>query len=521
MKRITILLLLALFLLSACGVKEDYSSELEVEVEAPDVISAFEAVPVGPVYPLVEEPASLSVLYPADVEEISEGTKQLADAFTDETGITLKLQPVAANVYLSDLTTILSAGDVPDLLYDPPGYLMDTDQMDVILPLEDLIEEYAPNYLRAANGCYDGLQALIEENGHIMRMYQFYDSPQFIPALGVAIRQDWLEELEMDPPETYDDYHDLLLAMKNRYGCKLPFRMLPAGITGADNFTAGFGVSVGARTAAQGFYQVDGVVHYGLLERGFEDYITTMRTWYDEGLITVAYRDIVDLGSNSYLIELSTGESGVFFLPLESFDLLSGMCDFPITAGMDPVTETGAVSHLAPRRATSIAGAGISITELCQSPELAVQAADWFYSDTATMIGNYGIEGKTYTLQDSTPEYTDLALKDLANLTASLQGVWATAREKVFQEEYLDVLAVWTRQKDTDYMLPDLHFGTKAQDAYELLMLDINSYADGCVAQLVSGDMPISEIPAIRERLKELHIDEALSIWQKALDNYK
>ena len=211
----------------------------------------------------------------------------------------------------------------------------------------------------------------------------------------------------------------------------------------------------------------------------------------------------------------------VFFLPLESFDLLSGMCDFPITAGMDPVTETGAVSHLAPRRATSIAGAGISITELCQSPELAVQAADWFYSDTATMIGNYGIEGKTYTLQDSTPEYTDLALKDLANLTASLQGVWATAREKVFQEEYLDVLAVWTRQKDTDYMLPDLHFGTKAQDAYELLMLDINSYADGCVAQLVSGDMPISEIPAIRERLKELHIDEALSIWQKALDSYK
>ena len=62
MKRITILLLSALFLLSACGVKEDYSSELELEVEAPDAMSAFETVPAGPVYPLVEEPASLSVL---------------------------------------------------------------------------------------------------------------------------------------------------------------------------------------------------------------------------------------------------------------------------------------------------------------------------------------------------------------------------------------------------------------------------------------------------------------------------
>ena len=66
-----------------------------------------------------------------------------------------------------------------------------------------------------------------------------------------------------------------------------------------------------------------------------------------------------------------------------------------------------------------------------------------------------------------------------------------------------------------------LDLGTKAQDAYEVLMLDINSYADGCTAQLVSGDMPVSEIPAVRERLKELHIDEAIAIWQTALDNYQ
>ena len=256
MRRIIILLLAALFLLSACGVKEDYSSELEAAVKAPDAMSAFEAVPAGPVYPLVEEPTMLSVMYPSYLEDVSEGTKQLADAFTVETGITLKLRPAAANNYLSDLTTILSAGDVPDLLYDPPGYLMDTDQMGVLLPLEDLIPAYAPNYLRAANGCYDGLQALIEDNGHIMRMYQFYEEPRFTPTLGVAIRQDWMEELGIDPPETYDDYHALLLAMKNRYGCKLPFRMLPSGAASGDCFTAGFGVSVGSRTASNGFYQL-------------------------------------------------------------------------------------------------------------------------------------------------------------------------------------------------------------------------------------------------------------------------
>ena len=519
MKRIMSLLLSALFLLSACGVKEDYSSELEIP--APSSLPAFDAVPEKTAYPLITDSAKLSLIYPGNQDTVTVGTQRLVDAFTAETGIKLVLRPMAANGYLDDINMMLSTGDVPDLIYDAPGYMMDTDRMDVLLPLEDLIAEYAPNYIQAARSCYDGLQALIEDNDHIMRMYQFYDSPQFIPMLGVVIRQDWQEELGLDLPETYDDYHDLLLAMKNQYGCRLPFRMLPAGITGADNFTAGFGVSVGARTASNGFYQMDGEVKYGLLEDGFTDYVTTMRRWYDEGLITVAYRDNVDLGSNSYLIDLSTGESGVFFLPLESFDLLSKMCDFPITAGMDPVKTYGELSHLAPSRATSIAGTGISITELCEAPELAVQAADWFYSDTATMIGNYGIEEETYILQDGKPEYTELTLSNLPDQTANLQGICATAREEVLLAEYLDVLDVWTRQKDTDYMLPELYFDTKVRDAYESLMLDINSYADGCIAQLVSGDMPVSEIPAMRERLKELHINEAMQIWQKSLDNYR
>ena len=63
MKRIAVLALAAWFLLSACGVKEDYSSELEVK--APAVLSVFDAAPAGPDYPLVEEPAALSVIYPA------------------------------------------------------------------------------------------------------------------------------------------------------------------------------------------------------------------------------------------------------------------------------------------------------------------------------------------------------------------------------------------------------------------------------------------------------------------------
>ena len=57
-------------------------------------------------------------------------------------------------------------------------------------------------------------------------------------------------------------------------------------------------------------------------------------------------------------------------------------------------------------------------------------------------------------------------------------------------------------------------------DRYEQIMLDVGTYSDGCVAQLINGDMPISEIPNVQAKLKEMDIEEVIDILQRALDNY-
>ena len=148
---------------------------------------------------------------------------------------------------------------------------------------------------------------------------------------------------------------------------------------------------------------------------------------------------------------------------------------------MDPVQEPGDWTHLAPSRASAIAGPGFSVPETCLRPEVAVMAADWFYGREAGDGALLGVR----TVPDGAGR-----------------------------------MAAWSRQKDTAYMLPDIPFGEKVRDAYGAIMQDVGSYADGCIARLVSGDMPLEELPQVRQRLRDMGIEEAIAIRQTLLDNY-
>ena len=537
MKQMLLGIALLLFSLTACGTAagirgeipldagNDFVEESQLELSS---LSVFEKTPAKAVYPLVTESPEISIAYPSDLRQDSEGTLALMAALEHTTGIRVNLQLLPAQDYITGLQTQEASGTVSDLIMAAPDFMLQTERTNWLLPLDDLIAEYGPNYIEAVKKCYDGVQSLVTDEDNIMRLFRFFDTPQLTPDIGVVLRQDWLDALGLEPPETYGDYHELLLAIKNTYNPALPFRMLPAGITPGDNFTAGFGVSLGSITANEGFFQEDGVVKFGALEPGFSEYVTTMRQWYEEGLITLAYRDEADIYTNSYLIDLSVGGSGVFFLPLASYAALSAMCDFPIRAAMDPVQSSGDQTHLAPSRATSLYAPGFSIAVACDNPELAMQVADWFYSDEALLIGNFGLEGVTYTLEENTPAYTDIIRNNPQGLsqsdavlryTTDLQGVIYETHRQYLLHDQMDVLNTWSRQKDSANMLPNgLRFTFKEGEAYSAIMADINSYLDGAIAQLISGDMPLSEIPAVQERLTALNINRAIALKQTALD---
>lgn len=527
MKRFSLVLpLLCFILLSGCGSEKDVPEAMPHQDFASNSAEVqndvFQSSPAPVSYPLEAAP-TLTLYYPLSADALPVGDQQLLTAWEDATGATIHATGIPADEYQNNLNTYTSAGEIPDLMLNVPSYLM-TEDIDALLELSDLIAAYAPNYVSAVNALDGGPQSAVNSDGKLFSMCILLDHPAILSGFGLVLRQDWMEELGVSAPETYDDYHDLLLAIKDAYHPDQPLRIPESGVTGYNNFCAGFGISLGSRSANHGFYQVDGTVHYGPLEEGFTQYLTLLHQWYQEGIITSKFLDFTDFGSNSYLIELSTGECGAFFLPVTAHDTLEGMCSFLITPSMDPVQNSGDTTHLASNCATVVWGPGYSVSTMCESPELAVMALDWLYTPEARTLSAYGTEGGSYEIIDNQPTFTALVQEDpsiqLPNYTAMTLGA-CIAPEIVSLLSASDAMEVWNRQKDDDYMIPQgVQMTQEDSEEYTALAADISTYIDSLIPQFITGERPLSDIPAAQEKIRSWDVDRCIALWQEALDRY-
>lgn len=527
MKRFSqILPLLFLVLLCGCGSEKDVPEAMPHQNFASDSADAqsnvFRSSPAPISYPLEDAP-TLTLYYPLSADSLPTGDQQLLSAWEGATGVTIHATGIPADDYQMNLNTNISADEMPDLMLSVPSYMM-TEDIDALLELSDLIAEHAPNYIAAVNELEGGPQAAVDSDGDIFSMCVLMDHPAILSGFGLVLRQDWMEELGVSAPETYDDYHDLLLSIKSTYHPAQPLRIPEKGVTDYNNLCAGFGVSLGSRSANHGFYQVDGTVHYGPLEEGFTQYLTLLHQWYQEGIITSKFLDFTDFGSNSYLIELSTGSCGAFFLPITAYNTLEGMCSFPITPGMDPVQNSGDTTHLASDCATVVWGPGYSVSTTCETPELAIMALDWLYTPEAQVLSAYGTEGISYERSDGHPAFTALVQDDpstqLPDHTAMTLGA-CIAPEIVPVLSGTDVLDVWNRQKDAAYMIPQgAEMTQEDSEEYTALAADISTYIDSLIPQFITGERDLSEIPAAQEKIRSWNVDRCIELWQKALDRY-
>ncbi len=527
MKRNRLILpFLFLVFLCGCGSQKDVPEAMPHQNFASDSAasqhSVFQSSPAEVAYPLEDAPA-LTLYYPLSADALPAGDQQLLSAWENATGASINAIGIPAEDYQKTLNMDLSAGEIPDLLLNVPSYMM-TEDVDAVLELSDWITKYAPNYISAVNELDGGPRSVVDSEGKIFSMCILMDHPAILSGFGLVLRQDWMEELGAITPETYDDYHDLLLAMKDAYQPAQPLRIPERGVTDYNNFCAGFGVSLGSRSASHGFYQVDGTVRYGPLEEGFTQYLTLMHQWYQEGIINSKFLDFTDFGSNSYLIELSTGDCGAFFLPLTAYDTLEGMCSFPITPAMDPVQKSGDTTHLASDCATVVWGPGYSVSTMCEHPELAVMALDWLYTPEARALSAYGTEGVSYEITGKQPTFTALVQNDpstqLSNYAAMTLGA-CIAPECVSLLSSSNAMEVWNRQKDDACMIPQgVQMTQEDSEEYTALAADISTYIDSLIPQFITGERPLSDIPAVQEQICSWDVDRCIELWQEALNRY-
>lgn len=530
-------LCLSLGLLCACGSSRDVpeimprqsyaaSEEDSMQEYAAEV---FQSAP-GPIsYPLPDVSAALTLAYPLNNDFDLPGDRQFLAEWEKATGVTIEAEAIPGTEYYAGLNQRIAADELSDLYLHLPDYLLETD-VGVAQELGSLLSQNAPNYISAVNSLPDAVHAVTEADGRICRMALLMDQPSVYADFGLMLRQDWMDALDLSSPETYDDLHNVLLSIKDAYQPAQPLRLLNTGFTDYNNLCSGYGISLGSTAPNNGFYQVDGQVRYGPLEAGFTDYLTMLHLWYQEGIITPAFLDAADPTANSYLGDVSTGDYGAFFLPLDSFSALGSMCSFPLAPAMDPVTAHGEITHLSTAAATVIWAPGYSVSTACPDPALAVQVLDWLYSEEAQLLGGYGTDGESYTMENGTPAYTDLILHNPQGLappealgtytSPSLSGLRPKDAVLLLYETRA-LLEVWSQQKDAAYMLPQgLALTQEEAETYSGFAADFSTYVDSVIPQLITGEIALDEIPAIQQSVRDMGAEDCIALWQAALDRW-
>ena len=510
-------------------------AETSAELPAPEPAEEASAAepepepePEGPPaleLPLADHDVTLSAFwsYPPWLTNFIEAQdKPTFVALSEATGVDLDILGVSLFNASEQFALMVASSDYTDIVADfGMQYTGTYDQAiedEIIYDLKDIIDEHCPNYYGIIHSDDSIYKAVVTNNGNIPAFLTINDENVYIRG-GYWINTDMLAQIGADMPETYDQWHDVLVSFRDQLGADGAL-WIDSYATSAD-LTSGYGVKAD-------FYQEDGQVKFGFIEDGMKEYLTMMNEWYADGLI---YHDFYSQMAGADKPDPSLvdgGTSGIWHKAANSF----GEYSVASSAISQPILKAGDVNHFSERSDRVQAGADWAITTNCANPEIAAMMLDYLYSEEGIMLTNYGIEGVSYELVNGEPVYTELltnnpdmsfnqalAIYALFN-TAGIYNV-NTRMDVTYSEEQIASREIWAAHNDTANNYPSAASMTiEESEKFYGTYNDIDNYIDENLLAFIIGTTPLSEFDSFKETLISMGIEDCIAIKQDALDRY-
>jgi len=474
------------------------------------------------IYRVTDEPVKLTYWVKNDKTNAVSNYAEIETyrVLQEKTGVEIEfLHPVG--VWHEQLPIMFAADDLPDIIETvnsnvvPGGGPDKAIEDGKILRLNELIEEYAPNYQKARLSDEEARRLTVTDGGNMFcfpKLFTFEAKSWG----GPLIRKDLLEDLNLKKPETFDDWYHMLKAFKE-YGIEIP---LMADNPGWDT-TREFGVFIGGFDVNKGFIVGrDGKIKFGQMEEGYKRYLQTFNKWYQEGLIDPEF----DTRSGDSRAEyLTSGKVGA--------SVAVGFGDFEVVAAPYPVENRGDKARFRQKNWRN-GRYEAYITSKCKYPEIAVMWFDTHYTKEGADLFEIGQEGVTYELVNGEYVWTDTIMNypggknvglnkytivnspHLVRTPDSFEVLDPIEVRKVQTE---DAQAIWS-DGPTDGMLPPLTFRTEESDELNSFIGEINSYAAKMYVEFIKGTTPLDYWDEYVSTLKEMGIDRAIEIYQGAYD---
>lgn len=547
-KLVALLLSLALVLsLGACGGNGESSTSSEASpsstteesgaaAESGDESQAETAETGEFQLPIVDEPTTLSYFVADDSNAAIMTTDWNDNEFYQEmerrTGVHLEFEMVSSADYQTNFNLMIASGNLADMIYVGASYYAEGVDAAIddgyFLDLTDLVDEYMPNYerIRTSDVQYELLSTT--DSGRLGAVYELRQSKQG-PWLGLWIRQDWLDDLNLDTPVTFDDYHEVLTAFKNEKGATAPLILNFSGSDGE------FGTMSGGLNVLNS-WQLDetGKVNFGPYMDAWKEYVTIMHQWYTEGLIDPDFMATDERTAD--MAKVVTGASGLFaalYTMPSVYEAASEDPNMNLAPVNPPVMNEGDEGHI--RLRDSYTSGNTAISADSENWEVALRWLDYLYTDEGALLANYGVEGDTFEFDENgKPVFTDKILNNengwtmtqtVASYLCPSAGIanWSDWTRELagVPEKDQACYDVWSEFSD-DWRLPSSVTLTQEESTERAaLYADISTIVKEQTAQFISGALDIeSNWDAYISALEASGMERAIEITQAAYDRY-
>ncbi len=435
--------------------------------------------------------------------------------------------------YFIMIQTKLAAGvNLPDILRVPNSDPTSYGQAGLLLPLEELIRDNAPNIKDVFKKYPEAKKMMYSGDGHIYGLTPITrESSAVMPPYWV-IRKDWLDKLELEVPQTLDSLYNVLQAFKendpNRNGKpdEIPWGGDP------EAFAEAFGLHLTFSESLGGFSSDGGKVIYQYTDPRYKEYLAFVNRLYSEGLMD---RDYGSPNAGEAGSQVTRNLVGV----MQNWpDLTSAWAKILRSSGDPDAHYIPFTPPAGPNGERSIESYGPiddgfhSISKDCEDPILAIKLLDYLWSSEGSRYMAWGIEGKSYTIVDGKPQFTDYVLDNPDGLGASdalrKLGAWPTIPWVQQEDTYRQILSsdpdfnnCWDIIKP--YLVepfPKLLATKEQNDILMPLYTDISTYVKEMQIKFIIGKEPLADFDKYVQKVREMGLDEVLKIKQSQYDDF-
>jgi putative aldouronate transport system substrate-binding protein len=488
-------------------------------------------------YPLqTDETLSVAVFYESQVAASYEnfGDTPYAKALQEKTGVTLEFETFADN---NALNLMFASGELPDIIFwGATGYQGGAQKAiddGILAPINDLIEANAPDLLKVLKSDNDYLKGSMTANGDYIGFPFIKGDLKLRSTSGLIIRDDWVQELGIEIPQTAEEFYQMLKLFKEKKGATVPFsttsfwvdQLLDSGL-----ITSSFGLPKATS------YQKDGKVQFGFAQPEFKLALEYLNKLYTEGLLDQNYST---LDNDTMNANMMNGQSGVTVGALSGgignfVRTMEGKGEFSV-AGISSLVANKGDKAMAGYYEFPVTGLFATISPSCENKELAAQFLNYSYTEEGRMLNNFGVEGESYTLVDNKPVFTEKITNNPEGLTMQLALApyarsWSSGwfvQDVEYLKQYAALpqqqaaLSAWSNHNGSSYVIPPVSISIEDASEYSSIMSDINTYVDEMTTKYIMGVEPLSNFETdYMETLNNLNINRAVEILQAALDEF-